>query len=277
MIKTAETLHPKLKAYYEVIPVIHKMLPDMAMGITDTKEWLFYYPSKKIDIGARSGLAINPKEPLAECIRKGTVIEEEVPAEFFGLEFTGLAAPIRDNGTIIGAVAIQLQKQNEKKLRAISDQIVESIEQANEGVSAVSEGAEGLADVTDVLYEKASQAAKEVENTDEVLTFIKRVADQTNLLGLNAAIEAARAGEKGAGFGVVAKEIRKLSHETVASTDKIRETLVNIKTSMNDIAASIEEVVKTGRSQAASTEEISAFISQIEEMSKQLNKYAAEL
>ncbi|WP_306009619.1 methyl-accepting chemotaxis protein [Bacillus sp. MMSF_3328] len=65
----------------------------------------------------------------------------------------------------------------------------------------ITEGAEGLADTTNRLLERSNQAAKEVDNADEVLSIIKKIADQTNLLGLNAAIEAAIAGDKG--FGVV--------------------------------------------------------------------------
>lgn len=127
------------------------------------------------------------------------------------------------------------------------------------------------------MLEKSNRASEEVNNTDEVLNFIKRVADQTNLLGLNAAIEAARAGDKGLGFTVVANEIRKLSLETVSSTEKIRQTLTNIQKSVNEITASIQEVVIVGRDQVSSTEEISNIITKIHSMSKELNKYASEL
>ncbi|GAE26084.1 methyl-accepting chemotaxis sensory transducer [Halalkalibacter wakoensis JCM 9140] len=81
----------------------------------------------------------------------------------------------------------------------------------------------------------------------------------------------------GRGFGVVAEEIRKLSNETVSSTEKIRTTLTNIQKSMDEISASIEKVVEVGNDQAASTQEIASFIDEIEKMSKQLNKYASDL
>ena len=106
-------LHPVLQNYLEVLPLFHSMLPDLSIGLTDTKEWLTYYPGRKIDIGARAGTKINPQEPLADCIRKKVLIQDEVPPEFFGLPFTGLAAPIVHNGQVIGVLAIQLQKQNE--------------------------------------------------------------------------------------------------------------------------------------------------------------------
>lgn len=275
---TAEKkIESKLESFLQVIPFIHNMLPDIGIGLTNTEEWLAYYPGKKIDIGARKGLKIKPLEPLAECISNNKVIEAQVPVEFFGIPFTGLATPITDGNVVIGAIAIQLQKQNEQELRKISDQIVEFIEKANERVTDISKGAEGLSVITSNLLEQANNTSSEMKQTDEVISFIKNIANQTNLLGLNAAIEAARAGDMGRGFGIVADEIRKLSKETVSSTEKIQNTLENIKRSMTEITLSVEKVVSVGREQAVSTEEISVFIDQIEEMSKELNKYASEL
>lgn len=276
-INSNTVFHPSLQSYLEVIPLFHSMLPDLAIGLTNTEEWLTYFPGRKIDIGARAGTKINPQEPLADCIKNNVLIQDEVPAEFFGLPFTGIAAPIVDNGKVIGVLAIQLQKQNEKQLRAISDQILQSLEQANNRVVSITNSSAGLSKISDKLLEQSTHAMEEVKNTDEVLNFIKRVADQTNLLGLNAAIEAARAGDKGLGFAVVADEIRKLSFETVSSTEKIRQTLTNIQNSVNEITASIQEVVVVGREQASSTEEISKIFTKIESMNKELNKYASEL
>lgn len=266
-----------LEACKQVIPIIQAMLPDIAIGITNKDEWLTYYPSRKIDLGVKPGHKINPEEPLADCIKNKKVIRTEVDPEFFGFAFTGLARPLYDGDQVVGALAIQLQEQNEKELLQISEQIVDSLTQANTRVTNIAEGAENLDTTSSTLLEQSNKARKEVKNTDEVLTFIKRIADQTNLLGLNASIEAARAGDMGKGFGVVANEIRKLSNETVSSTEKIRNTLMNIQKSMDDISSSIEKVVSVSKDQVTSTDEISTFIDEIEKKSKELNKYASEL
>ncbi|KIL42721.1 methyl-accepting chemotaxis protein [Jeotgalibacillus alimentarius] len=276
-INRTEQTTDKLEAFLQVVPTIHAMLPDIGIGIVDTEKWLTYYPGSKIDIGARAGRAIDPEEPLAVCIREQKDIKQEVPEEFFGVSFTGLAAPIIENGHVTGAIAIQIQEQNEKALQEISDQIFNSINHANERITSIHNGSEGLASHTSSLLEQTTSATDAMKNTDEVINMIKKIASQTNILGLNASIEAARAGEHGRGFNIVAKEIRKLSNDTLTSTEQVSSTLKKMQGSIQEIQSMVENVVSIGREQASATEEISSFIDEIEEMSIKLKKYASEL
>ena len=75
----------------------------------------------------------------------------------------------------------------------------------------------------------------------EVIRFIRRIAEQTKLLGLNASIEAARASEHGRGFAVVANEVTKLAQNTGEATAKISQILENIEESMQAIIEGIEQ------------------------------------
>lgn len=92
-----------------------------------------------------------------------------------------------------------------------------------------------------VLSKSVNEAKSHINNTHEVIEFINKISQQTNLLGLNAAIEAARAGEQGRGFAVVASEVRKLSEDSVEATKKINTILGNIESSMQTIITGIEQ------------------------------------
>lgn len=93
-----------------------------------------------------------------------------------------------------------------------------------------------------VLNEKSAQTTAQAESLEvqvnkvtEILAIIRTIADQTNLLALNAAIEAARAGEHGRGFAVVADEVRGLAEKTSASTNQVEEILTKLSAVANEL------------------------------------------
>jgi methyl-accepting chemotaxis protein len=178
-------------------------------------------------------------------------------------------------------------------VQEVARNAVEAAEAAREADSTFHQGKQ----VIDKVIEAIGELAKEVDeaasviqkleaesmNIGSVLDVIKSIAEQTNLLALNAAIEAARAGEQGRGFAVVADEVRTLAGRTQESTQEIEEMISNLQSGANNavkVMAEGKEMTQVGVDQAAAAGEalqtINAAVEQISNMNTQIASAAEE-
>ena len=158
--------------------------------------------------------------------------------------------------------------EEQYKQAEVINQTAKQIQASIHELSAVAEeiyaGMERLNETEREINELAQQTLVKLKETDQIIDFMKKIAQQTHMLGLNAAIEAARAGEHGRGFAVVAEEVRKLAGDSSGYAEKINATLVSFKETITEIAQGIETNHQVSEEQAKALEQINIQIEGIQ-------------
>lgn len=161
-----------------------------------------------------------------------------------------------------------------QQLAAMAEDLTETITSIPATINQITESMVGH---SKELEGAVHEAGKHLKETDEVIGFIKKVADQTKLLGLNAAIEAARAGDHGRGFGVVANEVRKLAEDSVVAAKNIGAILQNIESSIQFIIKGIEQTTALTEQQVTSSRQIGTGVGQLTSMADEMKEFAHRL
>ena len=133
-------------------------------------------------------------------------------------------------------------KERMVQLAGANEEITVTVQNVAENVTSTvqmfSEVTEQIEKTTNIIQQLNQHFIK----IEEVLNFISQIADQTNLLALNATIEAARAGEAGKGFAVVADEVKELAKETAKATDRIVSTIHELRELVNSSVAEVNRI-----------------------------------
>lgn len=275
-------LHPVAAAFNDFAPVLAEMFHEGSfIYMSDLQKIAYRQPSQKFDMPTLPvGYELVENDVAAKVIRTKKPIMVEIDASRFGLPLFVVNYPLFDEDNsdeIVATLGIVIPKQTAAQLRTIA----ESVENGISGISAAIQ--QLAASATQIhtneleLFKNIEEITEHSEEINTISEFIKDIADETKMLGLNAAIEAAKAGEAGRGFGVVAEEIRKLSDQSKGTVPKINRLTGNIRKKVEEASDKSTSSLHSSQEQASATEEITASIEEIASMTEELNKMAKSI
>jgi methyl-accepting chemotaxis protein len=178
---------------------------------------------------------------------------------------------------------VQQVSENSNRAAEASRQAAETARRGGTIVDQTLNKMRGIAEAVSGTAKKVEELGKSSDQIGRIIGVIDDIADQTNLLALNAAIEAARAGEQGRGFAVVADEVRKLAERTTGATKEIAQMIKNIQdetrvavTAMESGTRQVEEGVTSTAQAGDSLKEIIHMAEQVGEMITHIATAATE-
>ena len=249
-----------------ILPIMAQGYERVCFGLSDTETTLIKY-GKNFDLPfIEQGKTVSPEGLAYKAMQSRQVISVEIPESLYGTAAKAMSIPLFDDDDpkkVVGCLGVALPRADAHSLRGLLEIVNQSMGNMNSAINETATAASTINESAMSLSEEILGIRKASEEIISVLGFIRNIADQTKMLGLNAAIEAARAGDAGRGFGVVAEEIRKLSEQSKQTANQIRVLIDSITTKITTADLNAGNNLKASTDQAAATQELAASIGEI--------------
>lgn len=273
--------HKLVNAFEAFAPVITEVLPEGGIiAIADKEKFVKRQGSAKFDIPSiQVGEPIRDGSSQAEALKQKKQVAIEIDESVFGFPVRAIGVPMVDEttGEVVGTFNIGIPRKLATDLKDLAQNLDQGLTGVAAAVQQITTATNDTSTNQSHLNEEIGNVKKHLDNINGVMTFIKDIADETKMLGLNAAIEAARVGDAGMGFGVVAEEIRKLSEESKKTVAQIKELTKQIEASMNETANASQSTLAVTEETSAAVEEVNATIEEMTSMANNLSSLAANL
>ncbi len=215
-----------------------------------------------------------------KAMEEGQRISIRGDKSLFGVPYFATSLPIiNDEHEVIGGVVVVETIDRQESLRRMATELTETIHTLASSSEEISAQAQEISRVSWDVVKVVDESVTHVRQTSQVLDIVKSIANQTNLLGLNAAIEAARVGDQGRGFAVVAQEIRKLAESVNGSVKQIDQIIKSVQTGseytknqLDWIVQAISQITEAVAQSACSLQQTNEMAENLHEMAERMHK-----
>ncbi|MCL6631159.1 MAG: histidine kinase [Alicyclobacillus herbarius] len=256
----------KLDAIVACLDVIQQShSEDASIVVLDTEKVIAQISGEKVKPAFAIGTPLTEMQGTVTwgAMQSGKVLREERDASVLGFPYMAIAVPLFEDGEVVGCVTTLLTQERLGTLRDGANELSALVEEMSASADEIAQASAQMAETIQGLAGESHTVSENITKIYSVLDFVKGVATQSHMLGLNAAIEAARAGEAGRGFSVVAGEIRKMAEKSKNAVQDIQQQLEAIVEAVSRMSQATQSMSSVTQEHAANIEELNSAFAHI--------------